>query len=59
MNEIKNDDVLVFNTEQQTVTKQEIATFKLVDPTHPLMSIRLQEFDFQRSEEHTSELQSH
>lgn len=46
MSEVKNDDVLVFNTEQQTVKKEEVKIFPLVDPTHPLLSIQLQDFDF-------------
>ena len=41
-----NNDVLVFNTEQQTATKQEVKTFELVDPSHPLIHLQLQEFDF-------------
>ena len=47
MNEVKNDDVLVFNTEQpQTPTAQQVETFQLVDPSNPLMFTQLQEFDF-------------
>ena len=46
MSEIKNDDILVFNTEQNVPVKKEVKTFTLVDPTHPLLSMPLVEFDF-------------
>lgn len=46
MSEIKNDDVLVFNTEKQTTVQQTVQTFQLVDPNHPMMWTVLPEFDF-------------
>lgn len=45
MSEIKDDDILVFNTEQKPV-QQQVQTFKLVDPSHPLMHTILADFDF-------------
>lgn len=48
MNEIKNDDILVFNTESATtnITTQQVKTFDLVDPSWPVMNRPTTEFDF-------------
>lgn len=46
MSEIKNDDVLVFNTEQTTKEQPKIKVFQLVDPNHSTMYAVLPEFDF-------------
>ena len=47
MSEIKNDDVLVFDTSKQTATQQpSIKTFNLVDPSWPVVNTVQPEFDF-------------
>jgi peptide deformylase len=46
MSEIKNDDVIVFNTEHNAPQKQEVQTFQLVDPNSPILHQALPEFDF-------------
>jgi peptide deformylase len=48
MNEIKNDDILVFNTESATtnITTQQVKTFDLVDPSWSVMNRPTTEFDF-------------
>ena len=45
MSDIKNDDVLVFDTAQPEV-KPEIKTFELVDPSSPVLTRLIPDFDF-------------
>jgi peptide deformylase len=49
MSEIKNDDVIVFNTEAAVKNEpimQQVKTFALVPSNHPALSKKLPEFDF-------------
>lgn len=50
MSDIKNDDLIVINTEQQTqVVQQNAPVFPLVHETHPILKQVLPEFDFSNS----------
>ena len=47
MSEIKNDDVIVFNTENQSqVVEKKAEVFSLVHEEHPILQQALLEFDF-------------
>jgi peptide deformylase len=49
MNDMKNDDLIVFNTEAAIKNEpimQEVKTFALVPSNHPALSEKLPEFDF-------------
>lgn len=47
MSELKNEDLIVINTEQQTqVVQQQAPVFKLVSENHPILKEVMPEFDF-------------
>jgi len=49
MSEIKDDDLIIINTEKETqVVEQKAEIFQLVNEEHPILKQALLEFDFEK-----------